>query len=108
MTAQSNLFDPITKRRLTLQERFDRWVDANPNLIELFLQYAREAQSVGRERYGIGALAERVRWNVVIEKRGEEFALNNDYRSRLARLLVKRDPNLAGLFEFRKLTSEEK
>jgi hypothetical protein len=103
MNAQPSLFAPPSP---TLQQRFDAWVKANPELVDLFLRFAREAQRSGRTKYGIAAIAERVRWEMQIERRmTEERFINNDYRSRLARLLVSMDPSLDGFFEFRKLTA---
>jgi hypothetical protein len=106
MSAQpSFLFDAGMRRKLTLQERFDEWARENPDVIGHFLRFAREARNAGFERYGVKAIAERVRWHVLVEKRGAEFAINNSFMSRLARLLVERDPSLEGMFEFRKLKS---
>lgn len=105
---QPTLFDTPTSRPkpVTLQERFEAWVRHNPEIIELFLRYARDARAAGRIRYGIGSIAERVRWHVNVESRGDDFKINNSYRSRLARLLVTRDTTLAGMFEFRTLKSK--
>ena len=105
---QTTLFDAGTRHRPTLQERFDAWVDANPHIIEHFRRFAHEVKKSGARRYGIKAIAERVRWHVRIERSEADFKLNNNYTSRLSRLLVQRDPSLAGLFEFRKLAPERK
>jgi hypothetical protein len=110
---QDGLFEsipPRIKRRpATLDERFRLWIFANESVVELFLRFAREARAAGKGHFGIGAITERVRWEVFIaRKTGEPFKINNSYRSRLARLLVDRDPSLDGLFEFRKLAKERK
>jgi hypothetical protein len=103
---QTSLFETGAKRRLTLQERFDRWVAANPHIIEHFRRFAREVKRSGARQYGIKAIAERVRWHVRIEKGEEDFKVDNNYMSRLSRLLVERDPALAGMFSFRALRKE--
>lgn len=105
---QTSLFETGAKRKLTLQERFDRWVAENPHIIEHFRRFAREVKRSGAQHYGIKAIAERVRWHVRIEKGVEEFKLNNSYLSRVARLLVERDPTLTGMFAFRKLAPERR
>jgi hypothetical protein len=104
---QQDLFGKTPKRRpATLEERFRLWVFANEKVVELFLKFAREAKASGSKHFGIGAIAERVRWEVFIyRKEADPWKINNSYRSRLARLLVQRDPSLDGLFEFRKLKS---
>ena len=105
MNAQPNLFDmPAPQLPLTIQERFEKWAGDNEDIIQLFLKFAREAQDAGHKRYGIKAIVERVRWEVQIVKRHDrDFYINNSFTSRLARYLVKRDPQLYGLFEFRTL-----
>jgi len=112
MSSQPSLFGapprliPRKKGKLTLDERFEAWVKANPHIVARFLRFAREAQASGRRRFGIGMIAERVRWYTYVESKEDGYRVNNSYRSRLARLLVERDPSLAGMFEFRKLTSK--
>jgi hypothetical protein len=107
---QRDLFGKPPKRRpATLDERFLLWMGANEKMVELFLRFARDAKQSGAKHFGIGAIAERVRWEVFIErKEADPYKVNNDYRSRLARHLVKLDPSLEGLFEFRKLAAERK
>ena len=96
---------PGRKRPLTLQEKFDAWVAVNPHIVKLFLQYAQEARDLGFKSYGVKCIAERVRWHVRATTRGDDFKFNNNWSSRMARLIVKHDPSFEGLFEFRKLTA---
>lgn len=107
MNAQPNLFGfPTKPRPKTLDERFRLWVWANEPVVELFLRFAREAKQAHHGHFGIKAIAERVRWEVFIyRKEADPYKINNDYVSRLARLLIERDPSLAGMFRFRKLRS---
>ena len=56
------------------------------------------------KRYGIGGLWERLRWHFHIEQGlGDDFKLNNDFRSRYARLLLEDHPELGAFFELREL-----
>lgn len=76
----------------------------HPQVYGLFKKYALEAKRAGRSRFGIGMIAERVRWFVSVESTGtgdEDFKLNNNLRSCYARLLMIREPELDGLFELR-------
>jgi hypothetical protein len=92
--------------KLTIQERFERWLRDNPKILPLFLKFAREVRARGIERYGMHAIAERVRWHVNIEMRGDEpFKVNDHFTSRLARKVTEIDPSLAGMFETRRLRS---
>lgn len=91
--------------RETIQQRFLAYHRANPQIYRLIVHYAREAMYSGhRTHYGISMIYERVRWHVNIETRSEdEFKLNNDYRSRYARLVMEQEFDLADFFEIRKL-----
>lgn len=91
--------------RKTLDEKFQDFHAENPQVYRLFIQFANQAYEANRMRIGAKAIAERIRWNVVVETRGDSFKLNNSYVSRYARLLVQDRPYLAGLFELRKLKS---
>jgi hypothetical protein len=90
----------------TIQERFEAFHAENPEVYQLLCRYSREAKSAGRNHYGIEALFSRIRWHKQIETRGDDFKLNNDFRSRYARLLMQKESDLDGFFELRNLRSE--
>jgi hypothetical protein len=78
---------------------------ANPHIYDALVVLARRARSAGRTRAGIGMLWEVLRWDIFIRTTGTEYKLNNNLRSRYARLIMHREPDLAGFFETRVLTS---
>jgi hypothetical protein len=81
-----------------------------PQVYTLFHKYAAEAKDAGRTRFGIGMIAERVRWYMSVETTGtadEDFKINNNLRSCYARLLMIRVPEFEGLFELRSSTVSE-
>jgi hypothetical protein len=94
----------ITKRRVQtarkLCARFYRYHKQNPNVAEWFVQAAQSLQKEQhRTRYAIGALTERIRWDIrmgVIKTEG--FRISNDIRACYARLVLMRDPSLCGIF----------
>ncbi len=88
------LFDPNKHEAAAL-----KWIAANPDGFKMFEFYALEAASTGK-RFGIGQIAERVRWETRIKKLGA-FKVNNNHRSYIARELVRRHPQLKDLIEFR-------
>lgn len=100
------LFDK--KKRLSIDERFRRWTAENPNVVALYLKFARQAKASGREQWSTKALTERVRWevNIGIDRCGDEFRVNNNYSAPMARMLVELDPSLEGMFTFRKRSSK--
>jgi len=91
----------------TIQEGFERFHKEHPEVYDYLVYLCRELQSRGFRHYGIGALWERMRWHFAIDQnRGEDFKLNNNYRSLYARLIVSEHPDLDGFFEFRVLKAE--
>lgn len=95
------------EREASIQERFAAFHAAHPEVYDELAALARKARRAGRDRLGIGMLWEVLRWERTL--RGVEdpsgFKLNDHYRSRYARLLMDREPDLAGLFETRELRS---
>jgi len=105
--SQLQLF-PITQveqKGRTLEEAFRAFHEANPHILENLLHLARIARDAGCRRMGIKAIFEELRWNynILTGVPQGEFKLNNNYSSYYARLLVKTDPSLEGLFELRSL-----
>lgn len=85
-----------------LDRRFRAWDAANPEVYRLFERFSLQAARSGR-RIGAKAIVERMRWELRVETRGDDFKLNNSYVSRLARKFVERHPEHAELFELREL-----
>lgn len=80
--------------------------EANPRVYEELVKLARQAKAKGRAKIGIGMLWEVLRWHFWLETKGdEEFKLNNNYRSRYARLIMGLEADLVGVFETRELRS---
>ena len=96
MGYQRNLFGP---------GRFERWLEfhrANPSVYELFRSFAMQAVNAGMRRLGARVIWERIRWYVHIETNtADEFKLNDHYTPYYARLLMLREPQLAGVFSRR-------
>jgi len=88
-----------------LQARFEAFHAANPRVYATLVRLAREARAVGHQRVGIAMLFEVARWQLSIQTTGDDFKLNNSYRSRFARLIMAQEPDLAGVFETRELLS---
>jgi hypothetical protein len=87
----------------SIQGRFEAFHEANPHVYEALARLAREWRGAGHDRCGVGMLFEVLRFRRGLRTQGDDFKLNNSYRSRYARLLEEREPDLAGLFEKREL-----
>jgi hypothetical protein len=98
MIQQSSL-----KFSATIQDRFEEFHKANPRIYDLLVRFALEVKGKGWKRYSIDAIYQRVRWHVNIETSDTDFKINDHFRSRYARLIMSRVPELDGFFEVREL-----
>lgn len=64
---------------------------------------ARQAKAAGRSKAGIGMLWEALRWQYFITTTGDLYKLNNNHRSRYARLIMSLEPDLRDFFNVREL-----
>lgn len=88
----------------SIQEQFEDFHRANPMVYRTLVMLARQWKHKHRDtRLGISMLWERARWELHVPTSGSPFRLNNDFRSRYARLIAESEPDLAGLFETRRL-----
>jgi len=86
----------------TATERFEAFHESNPRVYEVLVRLAREwVARTGRHKLGIGALYERARWENALATTDPDFRLNNNYRAFYARMIMAREPDLAGLFDLR-------
>lgn len=94
----------------TLDDKFRQWL-LTTNGRRVKAEVAHRALLLRRRgvaHYGIGAIFESIRFDYaagLLGKDPEGYRLNNNYRSRLARLLADEHPELRGFFEERRLRS---
>lgn len=91
------------------EEAARRFDQAHPEVYELVRRFAFEALAKGRTRIGIAAVWERIRWHFDVERddAGAGYKLNNSFRAYYARRFIADHPQLADLFETRRLRSRE-
>lgn len=87
----------------TLEHQFAAFHAANPWVYDALRDMALELVHAGHPRVGIGMLFEVLRWRYMRSTVGSDFKLNNNWRSRYARLLAASEPELAEAFELRTL-----
>jgi|GEM_PF-899780 hypothetical protein len=87
-----------------LETAFWEFHKKNPRVYGLLLLFAIEwRQGHGANaRLGIAALFERVRWEMSLGKKSDQFKLNNNYRAFYARLIMDNNPLLKELFSVRR------
>lgn len=93
--------------RLPIAQRFERFHAANPAVYTALRILARQWKNAGRQRLGIAALFERLRWEIGIRTEGDPWKCNNDYRSFYARKLMAENADLDGLFETRRSAADQ-
>lgn len=102
MTAQGTL--PFARNKH--EQKYREWAEKNPELLGLFLLYARERMALGR-KFGMKALWERVRWDrPVTITRTDAWRLNNSHVSYVARDLLRVEPRLKDFIQTRRVQGE--
>jgi hypothetical protein len=90
----------------SLDERFEDYHAAHPEIYREFARLARLLRDRGHDHYGAKGLFEALRFHHAVDSRpGDLYKLNNNYTSRYVRLLVEEQPEFEGFFETRKLKS---
>lgn len=94
--------------RTTIDFAFRAFHAKHANVYAAVCHLARQAKRAGRTKIGIGMLWEVLRWQTFIAANDEheQYKLNNNYRSRYARLIMDVEDDLDGIFDLRELHAE--
>ena len=99
-------------RRRTIEERFEAFDRANPEVFVEMLRLARARLARNEGRISIKAIYEELRASLeVIRDSGSSealrgpYKLNNSYTASFARKLIEHEPALRGVIELRKRTA---
>lgn len=91
-----------------LDVAFRQFHHAHPHVYDALVTHALKWQHQGHRKCGIGMLFELFRWDAGMTfGPTADFKLNNNYRSRYARLIMANEPGLNGFFETRALDTSE-
>jgi len=80
---------------------FLRFHAENPDVYVALVRLARQWQTARGGRQAIEMLFDVLRWEVGIRTTGDPYRLNDHYCAWYARLIMHREPDLAGVFELR-------
>lgn len=86
-----------------LDRQFEKWISDNEHILEAFITIGLQAKADGRKRIGAKFAAELVRWNSTLRSEKSQWKVPNSMVSRLAREAMKREPQIAGMFNVAKL-----
>jgi hypothetical protein len=107
VSGELRFFPRRRTRRPSICTKFYRYHRNNPRVADWFLNAARALRDRDRQRYGIAALTEEVRWgNRPAVKPTDDFKISNDLRACYARLVLMRDPSLCGFLTLRPSTAD--
>lgn len=106
------LFDAAEEARTladdTIESRFQAFHAAHPGVYKKLREFSFELIAAGWDHFGISVVWERVRYESMLGHRPDEqqpWRLNDNFRSRYARLLIDQEPALAEVFRVRQLRS---
>lgn len=88
-------------QELTHREAAEQWMDENPDVYAMFERFALQ-MAERRRRFGIGLLAERVRWETFLLWPSTDYKINNNHRAYIARRLIADHPELDDLIQRRR------
>jgi hypothetical protein len=87
---------------VSIEDDFADFHRDNPHVYAELRALALRIKARGREVYGIGALAEVLRFHRAMETTDPDYKINNNYRALYARLLMDREPELRDFFRTRR------
>lgn len=96
---QISLFDS------NAQQKFEEYHRQNPHVLDALIRMTDQAVAKGHKRLGIELLFNVLRWESMISTVGDEYKMNNNYKSRYVRLIEEVRPDLVGVFNKRTLRS---
>jgi hypothetical protein len=90
-----------------IQQRFEEFHEANPQVFYELAELATQAWEKGRTRISIETLYNHLRWEhwMNTDDPASDYKLNDHYTSRYARKIMEEFPLLDGIFETRDLRS---
>ena len=92
----------------TIAQRFVEFHTASPDVYQALVALARQwLSNTGRKKLGIKTLFERARWELALTTSDPDFKLNNNYAPYYARLVMRQEPDLDGMFDLRKSEADD-
>jgi hypothetical protein len=95
----------LPENRRRIEAAFNAFHAEHPEVYAELVRVARRLRQQGWERFGIATVFEVVRYRSMIGNLagGAKPKLNNNHRAYYSRLIMEREPDLAGVFKTRQL-----
>jgi len=87
---------------MSIENDFIKYHQANPQIYRAFLYFADQVQQKGYKKIGAKMLAERIRWETMINT-GNKYKVQNSYTAFYARLLMVKVPSMRNLFRLKRI-----
>jgi len=84
-----------------LEEEFWAFHVRNRHVYRMLVELTRQWIWKTGRNIGMKAVFERARWEIGLQTEGDVFNLNNNYTAFYARLIMKKEPDLCGVFQLR-------
>jgi hypothetical protein len=91
------------KTQNTKQSKFEKFHRENPDVYVALVKLARRIKKANHSYYSIAGLYEVARFDRFVSTNGKPYKLNNDHKSRYARLIMDTEEDLKGFFKLRAL-----
>jgi hypothetical protein len=92
---------------VSIEDDFADFHRDNPHVYANLLSMALALKGRGRQFYGIGALAEVLRFQRALLTTDPDYKINNNYRALYARMLMDQEPELRDFFRTRRASYDE-
>lgn len=89
------------RARPSIDERFEKFDREYPEVWRLFERFAFELIERGWPHYSADAIVHRIRWHFEIERKADDFKINNNFVALYARKWARLHPVHADFFETR-------
>lgn len=100
----AELVIPDPREGQSIQQAFEAFHAANPWVYQAFARLTADWVAQGNRRVGIGMLTEVLRWQYGRRTNTTDgFKINNNFRSRYVRFLIRQHPEWERVFETREL-----
>jgi hypothetical protein len=83
---------------VSLEDEFNDYHKDNPLIYRYIDQFAREAIQAGYKNFGMAMIWERMRWEIMVKTRDQNFKFPNNHRAYYSRLWNKNNPNHPNFF----------
>lgn len=86
-----------------LQERFDKWIEENPDFYHMFHDFTYDLINAGVKKSSAWLVCNRIRWETAIKTKGDPYKISNDFIALLSRKFLNENPNHGNFFTIKQM-----